>query len=577
MKQAGLLLLLLCSFDASAQLELSQDTVFYTQKTGGAIDTFDISGDSKSSTFDAGVALSGKSGFSVTRLYNDITNYRLHQQTDLDPLRYASLPHLGFAYSFGSQGAQMLHLQYTQVFRPNFILNLNYDRKTGAGFLRNSNFSGDNVRLKIQRTGQRYSTRISGSFQSYETFHPDGITTDTLIQDLGLDFTAVNRNGSSSTKIAQIAWENYLNFTGDSLNHLGLVVKQRFAITHREYFETSATNLSGYNQINYDSLTTQDSWNQPAVENGAGVYFLNKTTNFYLDGTVSHRYWNSWDVRDLRDTNEIQLQSELRFKWKGVQLRNSFHLNLVGGFNGFENKASARYDHRKIKIAGHATFTSMPADPLQRFYYGNNYDYSLATINRQVHFILGGNVKYTVKDSLLSIEGDAKHFSLPSVYTFTGSAWELNDSLGSASSVGIKAHLQLKSFNILQEVIFSTDRNNYIPSAQIYSRLYFKGKLFEAKRLEAVIGVDVSYQTGHSLRTYIPSLDTYSWSSTGTDVNPGMLNLDFFASMGIAQFRFFARFENIGYFWNDRTVLEANGYPIASTRIRVGITWDFFN
>jgi len=577
MKQAGLLLLLLCSFDASAQLELSQDTVFYSQKTGGAIDTFDISGDSKSSTFDGGVALSGKNGFSVTRLYNDITNYRLHQQTEAEPLRYSSLPHLGFAYSFGSQGAQLLQLQYTQAFQPNFILNLDYNRKTGAGFLRNSNFTGDNVRLKIQRTGQRYSTQISGTFQSYEVFHPDGITTDTLIQELGLDFTQVNRNGASSTKIAQISWQNFLNFTGDSLNHLGLVTKQRFAITHREYFETNESNLTGYNQINYDSVQTQDSWNQPSLENGAGVYFLNKTTNFYLDGTISHRYWNSWDIRDLRDTNEIQLQSELRFGWKGVQLKNAFLLNLIGGFNGFENKASARYDRGKLHVSGDATFSSLPADPLQRFYFANNYDYSLATINRQVHFIVGGKVQYLVKDSLLSLEGDVKHFSLPSVYTFSGTTWELNDSLGSASSVGVKAHLQLKFFNILQEVILSTDRNNFIPTAQSYSRLYFKGKLFEAKRLEAVIGVDVSYQSGHALRTYIPSLDTYSWTSTGASVNPGMFNLDVFASMGIAQFRFYARFENIGYFWNDRTILEANGYPIASTRVRVGITWDFFN
>jgi len=56
-----------------------------------------------------------------------------------------------------------------------------------------------------------------------------------------------------------------------------------------------------------------------------------------------------------------------------------------------------------------------------------------------------------------------------------------------------------------------------------------------------------------------------------------MVNLHFFASLGIDQFRFYARFENIGYFWNDRSILEAIGYPIAGTRVRVGITWDFFN
>lgn len=566
------------------QLDLAPDTVYFTERTGGDIDTFDIANAYFPTTFDGGVMRSGKDGFGVDRLFREYTGYRLHQLTSIDPLRYSSLPHLGFSYSFGSQGTQFLHLAYTQAFKPNFVLNLTYDRKTGAGFLRNSNFTGDNVRLRLQRTGQRYSMSFKGSFQSYEVFHPGGIdddptvNSDSVISNFGLEFVAVNREAVSSTKMATALWNNYLNFTNDSLNHIGLMTRHEYGINYRFYEEVSGdTNLPGYVFYNYDSTRTIDSWNNPSIENGAGVYFLNRTTNFYVDGTINHKYWNSWDIQKLRDTTEIGLKSNLSFEWRGIQLQNKLEFNLIGGFNGWSETVQAIYVRKKFNISGGVKLESVPADALQRFYYANNYDYQLNTVNRQVWTRINGKVQYTVKDSLLKVGAVARHFSIPSAYTFYGSEWQLTDSLGSASSLGLNAHLSLGPFNFVPEVILTADRHGYIPAFQGYSRIYFKGRLFEAKKLEATIGVDASYHSGFKLRSYIPSIDAFYWGNTAAGTNPGMTNLHFFASMGVSQFRFYVRFENIGYFWNDRTIREAVGYPIAGTRLRVGLTWDFFN
>ncbi|XOV68117.1 MAG: putative porin [Fluviicola sp.] len=572
------------SASVNAQLDLVPDTVLFTERTGGIQDTFDIAGNPLPSSFDGGRTLSTQAALAADQLFSDITNYRLNTLTRQDPMRYSSLPHLGFAYSFGSQGTQFLHLRYTQAFLYGFKLNLDYDRMTGAGLLRNSDFSSDNVRLRLQRDGLRYSVKLSGSFQSYKISHPGGVTTDSTINvdtllGIGLEFVPVQKSANSETRMATAELQNFVNFTSDSLNHLGLVTKHRFEIINRKYFETNTqlgTNIEGYSMLNYDSLQTQDVWNHPSIKNGAGVYFLNKNTGFYIDGTIDHRYWNSWDVRDLRDTTEIDLSSELRFEWKRVSLKNSFRFNLIGGFNGWENRASAQYSSKKLQINGHAIFSSLPAEALQRFYYGNNYYYELNTINRQVWFKVGGNARFTIKDSLLALEGGATSFSLPSVYTFDGSSWNLNDSLGSTSSLRVGAHFQWNFFHWRPAVVVSTDRYNYLPTFQGYSRLYLKGRLFKAKKLAAIIGFDGSFNNGFSLRSYIPSMDAFTWDN-GVGMNPGVANLHFFASLGIDQFRFYARFENIGYFWNDRTIYEADGYPIAGTRIRVGISWDFFN
>jgi len=182
-----------------AQLDLVPDTLLFTQRTGGALDTFDISGNPLPSSFDGGRNLSTQYALSADQLFLDITKYRLNQFSSQDQMRYSSLPHLGFAYSFGSQGTQFLHLRYTQAFLYGFKLNFDYDRMIGTGLLRSSDFSSDNVRLRIQRDGLRYSMKLSGSFQSYRVSHPGGVTTDTSINvgtliGIGLEFVPVQKN-----------------------------------------------------------------------------------------------------------------------------------------------------------------------------------------------------------------------------------------------------------------------------------------------------------------------------------------------------------------------------------------------
>lgn len=582
MKYRVLFILFAFSLGAQAQLELLPDTVQFTQRTGGIQDTFDIANNPLPTSFDGGRNLSSFQALSSDQLFKDLTGYRLYQTTAQSPLRYSSLPHLGFAYTFGSQGTQFLHLRYTQSFRFGINFNLDYDRSRGTGFLRTTDFISDDVRMRVQRDGQRYSMKFSGGFQSYRFSHAGGITTDSTLDvetlvGLGLEFVPVRREASSETKMATAQLQNFVNFTSDSLNHFGLVTKHTFQIINRKYFENSSGEAySEYAMFNYDSTQTQDSWNNPSIANGAGVYFLNKTTGFYIDGLLQHRYWNSWDVRDLRDTSEIDLTSELRFQWKGVSLKNSLRFNIAGGFNGWEDRASAKFSSNRLKLSANALFSSLPADPIQRFYYGNHYDYELDAVNRQVWLKVGGKATYQVKDSMFALEARADLFSLPSVYVFNGTDWSLTDTLGTANSLQIGGHLQWRFLHLRPAVVLSTDKNNYLPTFQGYSRVYVKGRLFKAKKLAAVIGVDVSYNNGFQVRNYVPSMDAFDWSGSGV-VNPGMFNMHFFASLGIEQFRFYLRFENIGYFWNDRTIHEANGYPIAGTRIRIGISWDFFN
>lgn len=569
------------SFPLFAQLELAPDTVYFSERIGGSFETFDRTLGTLPSTFDGGVAHTGIDGLSVQRLFYDMSNGRLQMPVSYEKLRYSSIPHLGFAYSFGSQATQFLKMNYAQAFSSKLIFNMNYDRTTGSGFVRNARFTQDNVRIQLQRKAKRYSFYLKGSFLSDTLRHSGGLATDTLVQAFGLEFSPVNKNAASLTRRGHIGLQNFINFGRDSINQFGLITKHDYEINHREFVEalvsgdTSST-IPGYSMFNYDSLRTEDTWNNPSIRNAAGLYFLNETSNLYVDGVVAHKYWNSRDKRDLRDTSEISIASELRMQWGSVLLSNSMELNLIGGFNGWYENASVGYETDKLKVSGSLKLTSLPANAIQRFYFGNNYEYTLATVNRQVTTSLGGDASYKKSDSTWSVGASGRYFTLTSVYTFDGSSWQLNDSLGSAVSLNVTGKLHLGPLVAIPELVFAADKYGYLPNFQGNMRLELNGRLFKAKRLQAMIGLDLNYTTPFKARTYIASMDTYDWSGAGLRT-PNMFNAHVFAAMGIEQFRFYFRFENLGYFWNDRTIQEMNGYPIAGTRIRVGITWDFFN
>ena len=71
-------------------------------------------------------------------------------------------------------------------------------------------------------------------------------------------------------------------------------------------------------------------------------------------------------------------------------------------------------------------------------------------------------------------------------------------------------------------------------------------------------------------------MDSYDWSST-TSSNSEGINTSAFISLGISEFRFFFRYENFSYLWSDKKGEVIENYTLPEARMRIGITWDFFN
>jgi hypothetical protein len=583
MKKITFVFMFLSSLSVFGQIDLDPDTVRYQQKTGGAIDTFDISNADLPSTFEGGRSMLSLNGLSTKSLYQDISTRKFQRFTKFDPLKFSAIPHLGFAYSFGGQGSQFVRLDYSQAFSEHFLFNLKYDRNSGLGYIQNSGYSENNLRAQLQRDAKRYSFQLKASFQSWDVAHSGGVVNSTsnydVIDTLGLEFAAINKtDASSSVKLGSAFLKNYFNFSPDSLNHFGLTTHHHYTITNREYLELD--NLSAiYSSIYIDSSETRDQFNLARIRNAGGAYFSNRNSQFYLDALIEHTYWNFQNLGVNRDTNEIGFTTNARIRIKDFVLTNEARLNLIGGFNEWSEEARLKYSKGKLKVTAGLVLMNFAPDPFQRSYFANNFSYMLSSIEKQTALRVGGSLNWNVKDSVFNFSVSGDFNSLSAAYVFDGDRWR-NDSLNSFSlgSIKAKAHLALGNFNIIPTLVYSFDNNGYLPSFQAYSRIYFKGRLFEAKRLEVLFGVDASYTSQFNNRVYVPAMDSYNLFVTpGTNQTNSIFNLHAFASFGIEEFRFYVRYENIGYFWSDRRNEEQFGFPISSTRLRVGLTWDFFN
>ena len=573
----------LSSLSVFGQIDLDPDTVRYEQKTGGAIDTFDISIADLPSTFVGGISTLSLNGLSTNSLYQDLSSRKFQRFTKFDPLKFSAIPHLGFAYTFGGQGSQFVRLDYSQAFSEHFLFNLKYDRNAGLGYIQNSGYSENNLRAQLQRDAKRYSFQLKASFQSWALAHSGGVVDSTdnygVIDTLGLEFAAINKLvASSSIKLGSVFLKNYFNFSPDSLNHFGLTTHHHYTITNREYLETGDLNQI-YGSSNLDPSATRDQFNWARIRNAGGAYYSNRKSQLYLDALIEHGYWNFQNLGANRDTNEISFTTNARIRIKDLVLTNEARLNLIGGFNEWSEEARLKYKKGKLKVSAGLVLKNSAPDPFQRSYFANNFSYVLSSIEKQTALKVGGNLNWNVKDSVFNFGVSGDFNSLSSAYVFDGDLWR-NDSLNSFSfgSVKAKAHLALGNFNIMPTLVYSFDNNGYLPSFQAYTRVYFKARLFEAKKLEVVFGVDASYTTKFNNRVYVPAMDSYNmFVAPGTNQTNSLLNLHAFATFGIEEFRFYVRYENIGYFWSDRKTNEQFGFPISSTRLRVGLTWDFFN
>lgn len=550
------------------------DTLFYTNRIGGRLDSIDLSNSNGTSTIDGGVRLLSLNGLSLTELKDKITQTYFLRPYQYSPIIFSALPHVGFAYNFGGQGTQNVTVNYSQAFTPKTLINIDYRKSNSSGYLRNSNYNLNSLQLKFNYQSLRYALILRSHFDLNKVQHSGGVSSSSLIGLFDLGFIPVNNiSASSNSKSASVKLDHYLNFSNDSITQYGLTIENDYQILNREFIDDQVYLYPDLLQFAKDSTRTRDQLNLPSITNGAGFYYKNKT--LYFDGKVLDKYWLYQNVGKYKDTNEIWLNSKARYSNKGLLVLNQFDLNLIGGFNEIRNQFSTIYKRDNLMIKASSDFHNQAPIPYKRNYISNYFDFNLSDIQLIKSSLTQFKVAYSLLDNQLQVGLSADYLAVNNPLVFEDSIWVYGTAINAFQPGGL-LNFELGPLNIRSEFKYTLINNQLIPKVQTFNRIYLKGKLFKAKKLEALFGAEVNYSNSYSIMAYNGIVDQFIFNANYGQMGD-FLNVNAFASLGIEEFRFFVRYDNIGYFWTNPNYFIVKGYPLMEPRLSIGITWDFFN
>jgi hypothetical protein len=554
---------------------VNYDTLKGSFRTNGDLDSMDIISFNNASSHPGGGSNQFQSIQTGDLLYQQIGGYRNFERTAFPSYRFAAIPHVGFAYSFGTQGTQIAQLNYQQLYARKVLLNLNYENNRSNGYLRNSDFLRNNAGLNILKSGRIYSFVINAQYNSNNSGLNGGITSIADPIAFPMVFLPVSKeNARSEYQSSHVNLENYIDFNKDSTSCVGLMTNHQLDVRQRRYTETD-TLFGIYNQVNIDSLESRDFYQFSKLSNGAGFFF--RKNQFFASTNVNATYWKYFNLDQDRDTTEFSLKSDVKYAGKNWTIQHKLDLNLVGARNEWRTgvELSARFGKTVWNNATH--IESVLPDVFQRHYFANNFAYQMSSYEQQFRM----NMLNTLTTTVRGIETVLTHQSsfFKENYLFLNGQWR-NDTLTNFSfhRIGLRVGLKWGILHVQPEYTFTIRPSTLqiVPTHTIRARVLLKGALFKAKKMKTYLGVDAIYVSGFDPMSFLPAMDVYSLNTNGISVS-SFNNLHVFGGFQIDQFRFFVRFENIGYFWNDNSLELLEGYPIAGGQLRVGLTWDFFN
>ena len=539
------------------------------------LDSTDLLLPIQSSTLPGGGLNATSSIFSPQIITHSKGGQRFYAFSPWKKMRFSALPHLGFSYSFGNKGTQHLLAEYQHVLSTKSLLNIDYNRYSSTGFMRNSEFTHNDLQIQYNFKGKRYQSDLKIGYQNSNVQQSGGITNDTLLQTLDLIYVPVNKtNAITKTQLGRINWNNYLDFNKDSLQSKGIFTQHKLSAKNYSYSETDTLSTI-YSLINFDSLQTNDNHQLTQFENGLGVYSSNSFHELKIG--LNTNYWQFKNLTSLIDTLEISTFFNFKRERKTSFINNQFEFNIVGAKNEFHNYFSAIKQLNHIQLNGAISLESKLPAIYQRLAIGNNYTNLNGQYNKQFNFFSDLNASYSTK--LLTIKAGHRFSISNNNYFFKETKWE-QDTVNNfvLQQLYLNLDFKYKFITIQPKYTFSIvdQSTDFIPLHQFQGRIFIKGGIFKAKKLKGYLGADFSYNSSFR-QVYFNAL-TSSFNFTASTLQlQEQFNLHAFGGIQIEEFKFFVRVENIGRSWNEISSSPVSAFPIASMQFRVGITWDFFN
>jgi len=569
-----------CLAFSQVQADVPQvDTLKAPYKTDGSIDSIDFPSQVLRSTFPSSSLLENNrfiAPFLITQIGGaQLNSPNFFQETP----KFSAIPHIGAAYSFGSQTAQYLRFDYDQVFKGNLCVNFQIKQLSTAGFIRNSAWKNTSISTAILRNSKRYSFLLNAKYFNESRGFCKGVIFDSLANSYPLPLIPVqseSANGSFTQRSINLSHRLDFSYLDTTL-FAGLIVQNAFA-TMDKYFREKGSLSALYNLIQFDSLETNDHYAQIDLQNNAG--FGIKNSLFTVEVLITSRYWK-YSIHNLqRDTTEFGLKVFGKYGNKSKFVSNSFQYNLIGGFKAWDNLSVLRWIKGKHDLGISSLLQNSAPLLNQRFCSTNNYLFQLSDFNLQRRLDLRLSYKLALGSQQIAV-----HYifqKATNLLVFNGATW-LNSSALSAvqlQQISLKSNVNLGHFKINPSYTYTAMDANYrfYPAHLFQTRCLVKGGVFKAKKLKMIGAIDLMASSKFKAPTLNAALGILDFSQLPSATwQAPLINGGLMLGLEIETFRFFINMDNLAYFWSDKSSVLVQSYTLPTWQLKVGLIWDFWD
>lgn len=510
-------------------------------------------------------------------------------QTLLKPLTFSALPHLGFGYGFGAQGAQRIRVDFEQAFAHRVLFNLRYDRWQRTGFIRADDLRYSQLQLNLYQSGKRHEVLLHFGNASDDRQWAGGLASYTALGSIAMDLLPVVKESSRTQKNAyQASLDFRYRLFGDSLHSFNLATQHQYQLQKRLYLEEGPLSTF-YPQTYFSPDSCADVFNQQLLENRVGLQAQRPGLELTSQIGLRQRLWS--DALTQYDTLELNWHNHLQLKRAAHSLTHQNEFNISGAAQGWHANSTYRWAQKNWKVAVEHRFANEWPLLLQRAYQSNLTNYFWSNPQKQFFQELSALGAYQNNAKTLSARMKISLIQYKNAYRFDPLLilW----STTAAASAGQLATLQTDISYTLpnnkntpsngawvlgSKYKYLAQKDAFLPKHQAALTLAWQGGVFKDKRLNMRVEGQVTYQSVSKTLVYLPFMESIDWGASQLGaVNAGYLNAQFNVALEVKTFRFFVNVANLGSYWNNPHLSTVQGYPFPTMQIRLGLTWDFFN
>jgi hypothetical protein len=583
--QSFLLLILLCSRIEAQQLGPT-DTFKLESRTFGDLHalTQQMNGFGSSFFFNP-----QQINFDPIELYQPGLTTLVNAQKYSKPLTFSALPHLGFGYGFGAQGAQRVRVDFEQAFAHQLLLNLRYDRWQRTGFIRADDLRYSHLQINLYQVGKRHEVLLHFSNASDDRQWAGGLADYTALGTISMDLLPVVKETSRTQKNSYSANLDFrYRLFGDSLHAFNLASQHQFQLQKRLYMEEEPLSLY-YPQTYFSPDSSADAFDQSYLDNRLGF-------NWHLSGIewssllgLRQRMWS--DAVTQHDTLEVNWSNLITLKRASVGFAHQNEVNLSGAAQGWHANTNYNWRHSNWKIDMHHRVANEWPLLIQRGYQSNLTNYFWTNPQKQFFQELKVAGAFQNKPKTWDASLKLSLIQFRNVYRFNPQLvqWTTTGAASTGQFATLDADIKYTFGKALEKQVQNTWtlRSNYrylaqkaafLPKNTAAIALAWQGGVFKDKRLKVLMEAQLNYVSASKALIYLPYMESLDWSAAQIGiVNKANLNAQFNLALEVKTFRFFVNVANLGSYWNATEISTIQGYPFPTMQMRLGLTWDFWN